>query len=90
MSLLLDWWTVGVNLESVDRYVWVDSCHVLVEPSKAIVVMHEELDEYKPELLTEVCPNLDFVVRVVGMNVDAVEFIYARLIQLRMLSWGRL
>ena len=81
---------VGVDLESVHCYVWVDSYHVLVGPSKAVVVLREELDECKPELCTEACPNLDFVVRIVGMDPDVVQFIYAQLIRLRTLSRGRL
>ena len=81
---------VGVDLESVHCYVWIDSCHVLVGPSKAIVVLREELDECEPELCTEACPNLDFMVWIVGMDVDVVEFIYARLVWLRMLSRGGL
>ena len=48
--LLLDWKMVGVDLESVHCYLWVDSSHVLVGPSKAIVVLLEELDECEPEL----------------------------------------
>ena len=68
---------VRVDLESVHCYVWVDSCHVLVGPSKAIVVLHEEFDECETEFCTEACPNLDFVVRIVGMDADVVEFIYA-------------
>ena len=48
--LLLDWWMVEVDLESVHCYVWVDSCHVLVGPSKAIVVLREEFNECEPEL----------------------------------------
>ena len=81
---------VGVDLESMHCYVWVDSCHVLVGPSKEIVVLSKECDECEPELCTEACSNLDFVVRIVGMDADIVEFVYARLIQLRMLSRGRL
>ena len=81
---------VGVDLESMHYYVWIDSCHVLVGPSKAIVVLREELDECEPELYTEACPNLDFVVRIVGMDANIIEFIYAQLIRLGMLSWGRL
>ena len=46
-SHLFDWRMVRVDLESVHYYVWVDSSHVLVEPSKAIVVLLEELDECK-------------------------------------------
>ena len=66
---------VGVDLESVHGYVWVDSCHVLMGPSKAILVLLEELDECEPELCTEVCPDLDFVVRIVGIDADVIEFI---------------
>ena len=90
MSLLLDWRMVGVGLESVYCYVWVDSCHVLVGPRKAIVVLREELNEYEPELCAESCPDLDFVVRIVGVDADVIEFIYARLVRLRMLIRSRL
>ena len=68
---------VGVDLESVDRYVWVDSCHVLVGPCKAIMVLREEFDECETELCTEECLDLDFVVQIVGMNADVVKFVYA-------------
>ena len=81
---------VGVDLESMDSFLWIDSCHVLVGPSKPIVVLREELDECEPKLCTEACPNLDFVVRIVGMDVNVVEFIYARLVRLRMLIQSRL
>ena len=40
---------VGVDLESVHCYVWDDSCHVLVGPSKEIVVILEKLDECELE-----------------------------------------
>ena len=40
---------VKVDLESVHCYVWVDSFHILVGPSKAIMVLLEELDECEPE-----------------------------------------
>ena len=43
-SLLLDRGMIGIDLEPVYCYVWVDSSHVLVGPSKAIVVLLEELD----------------------------------------------
>ena len=87
---MLDWWMVRIDLESVHCYVRVDSCHVLVGPSKAIVVLREEFNECKPEFCTEVCPDLDFVVRIVGMDADVVEFIYARLVRLRMHIRSRL
>ena len=90
MPLLLDWWMVGVDLESVYYYVWVDSSHILVGPIKAIVVLLEELDECEAEFGAEVHPYLDFVVRVIKMNTYIIEFIYARMIQLQMLSQGRL
>ena len=48
-SLLLNWRMVGVDLEFVHCYLWVDSNHVLVGPSKAIVVLLEEIDECEPE-----------------------------------------
>ena len=54
------------------------------------MVLYEEFDEYELELCTEVCPNLDFVVRIVGMDADVVEFIYARLVRLQMLIRSRL
>ena len=59
-------------------------------PSKEIVVPREEFDECEPKLCTEACPDLDFVVRIIGMDADVVEFIYALLIRLRMLSQGKL
>ena len=68
---------VGVDLESVHCYVRINSCHVLVGPSKAIVVLLEELDECKAEFGVEVRSNLDLVVRVIGMNADIIEFVYA-------------
>ena len=81
---------VEVDLESVHCYVWIDSYHVLVGPSKVIVVLLEELDECELELEAEACSNLDFVIRIVGMDADVVEFVYARLIRLRMLNRSRL
>ena len=89
-SLLFDWRVVGVDLEFVYCYVQIDSCHVLVGPSEAIVALLEELDECQTEFQMEVCSNLDFVVWVVRMDADFVEFIYPRLIRLRVLNRGRL
>ena len=40
---------VGVYLESVYCYVWVDSSYFLVGPSKAIVMLCEELNECEVE-----------------------------------------
>ena len=89
-SLLFDWRVVGVDLEFMYRYGRVDSCHVLVGPSEAIVVLLEELDECQTEFRVEACSNLDFVVRVVRMDADFVEFVYPRLIWLWVLDRGRL
>ena len=86
MSLLFDQGMVGVNLEHVYRYFRVDFGHVLVGPREAIVVLFEELDECKAEFGAEACPNLDLVVWVVGVDADIVQFVYAQLIWLRMLS----
>ena len=54
------------------------------------MVLLEELDECELELCVEACPNLDFVVWIMGVDTDVVEFIYAQLIWLRMLSQGTL
>ena len=40
----------GVDLESMYCYLWVDSSHVLVGPSEAIVVLLKELDKCELEL----------------------------------------
>jgi len=77
---------VKVDLESMYCYLWVNYSHVLVEPNEAIVVLFKELDEYKAEFGAEACSNLDLVVRVIGMNVDTVKFIYAWLVWLWILS----
>ena len=46
-------------------------------PSKAIMVLLKELDEYEAEFRAEECSNWDLVVWVVGMDADIIEFIYA-------------
>ena len=46
-----------------------------MRPSKAIVVLLEELDECEVEFGAEVCSNLDLVVWIIGMDADVVEFI---------------
>ena len=89
-SLLFDQGMVRVYLEPMHRYFRVDSSHVFVRPSEAIVVLLEELDECKVEFRAKVCSNLNFVVWVVGVDVDIIEFIYARLIRFWELSRGRL
>ena len=88
--LLFDRGMIWVDLEHVYCYFRVDSGHVLVGPSEAIVVLLEELDECKAEFGAEACYNLDLVVQVIGMNADIVEFTYSRLIRLQMLSRCRL
>ena len=64
---------VVVVMESVYCYVWVDSNHVLVGPSKAIMVLLEELDECEADFRVDAHSNLDLVVRVIGMDVDIVS-----------------
>ena len=81
---------VGVDLESVHCYLWVDSSHVLVGPSKVIVVLLEELDECEAEFRAEARSNLDLVVWIIGVDANVVKFIYDWLIWLQMLSRGRL
>ena len=54
------------------------------------MVLSQELDECEPELCAESCPDLDFVVRIVGVDADVIEFIYARFVRLRMLIRSRL
>ena len=81
---------VGVDLESVYCYLLVDFGHALVGPSKAILVLLEELDEYERGLCAKACSNLDFVVRIMGVDTDVVEFVYAWLIWLWMLSRGKM
>ena len=44
----------------------------------------------KAEFRAEVCSNLDLVVWVVFMDADIIKFVYARLVELLMLSQGRL
>ena len=90
MPLLLDWWMVGVDLESVHCDGWIDSCHVLVGPGETNVVLHQEFDECEPELGAESCPDLDFVVWIVRMDADVVEFIDARSVRLRRCIRSRL
>ena len=54
------------------------------------MVLHEELDECEAKFGAKARSNLDLVVQVIGMNADIIEFIYAQLIRLRILSWGKL
>ena len=89
-SLLFDQGMVKVNLEPMYFYFRVNSSHVFVRPSEAIVVLLEELDECKGKFKAKACSNLDLVVWVVGIDVDIIKFVYAQLIGLRLLSWGRL
>ena len=81
---------VGVDLELVYGYFRINSGHVFVRPSEAIMVLLEELNECTVEFRAEACSNLDLVVWVVGMDADIIEFIYAWLIGLQMLNQGRL
>ena len=71
-----------VELEPVYCYVRVDSSHVFVRPSKAIVVLFEELDECEVHLIAETCSDLDFVIWKVKMDANIIKLIYAQLIRL--------
>ena len=90
MSLLFYWRMVWVDLEPVYYHVKVDSSHVFVRPSKAIVMLFEELDEYKVQLRAETCSDLDFVIWKVRMDAYIIKFIYTRLVGLQVFSCGRL
>jgi len=81
---------VGVDLEFVDCDFWVDSGHVFIGPGEAIVVLREELDECEPEVQAEPCSDLHFVVWIVWMDADIVEFVYARPIWIWLVDRGRL
>ena len=77
-------------MELVYCYFRVNSGHVFVRPSEAIVVLLEEFNECKAKFRAEACSNLDFVVWVVFMDTYIIEFFYARLVELLMLNRGRL
>ena len=81
---------VRINLEFVYCYIRTDSSHVLMGPSKAIMVLLEELNECEAEVRAEACSNLDFMVWVVGVDANSVKFVFAWMIRLYMLSKGRL
>ena len=71
---------VRVDLELVYYYIWVDSGHVLVGPSKAVVMLLEKLNECKAEVGSKTCANLDLVIQKVWVDADIIQLIYARLI----------
>ena len=71
-------------------YVWIDSSHVFVKPSKAIVMLYEELDECKVEFRAEACSNLDIVIWIIRMDVHIIKLVYTWLIGLQVFSHGRL
>ena len=81
---------VGVNLESVYCYVWIDSNHVFVRPSKAVIALLEELDEYEVEFRAESCTNLNLVVWEVRVYTNIIELVNPWLIGIRVLNRGRL
>ncbi len=59
-------------------------------PSKAIVVLPEEVNECEAKFWAEACSDLDLVVQVSRMDADVVEFVYSRLVWLWKRSRGRL
>ena len=73
---------VWVNLEPMYCYVRVDSSHIFVRPSEAIMVLLEELDECKAQLEAEACSDLDFVIWKVWMDANIIKFIYTQLVGL--------
>ena len=54
------------------------------------MVLSEECDECEPKPCAKMCPDLDFVVRIVGVDADVIELIYARYVQLRRCIRSRL
>ena len=84
--MLLLFTSVMVNLEPIYRYFRIDSGHVSMRPSEAIVVLLKELDEGKVEFRVDACSTLDLVVLVVGMDADIIVFVYAWLIGLWVFS----
>jgi len=53
-------------------------------------MLREEFDECEPEFQAEPCSDLHFVVWIVWMDADIVEFVYARPIQIWLVDRGRL
>ena len=90
MSVLFDWRMVRVDLELVYCNIKTDSDHVYMRPSKAVVILFEELDKCKVKFGVEVCSNLDLVIQKVGMNANIIKFIYAQAIGICVLSQGTL
>ena len=46
-------------------------------PSKAVVMLLEELNECKGKFEVEMCTNLDLEIWEVGMNANIIKLIYA-------------
>ena len=67
---------VEVNLEPMYCYVRVDSSYVFMRPRKAIMVLFEELDECKAQIIDEMCFDLDFLIWKVRMDAYIIKFIY--------------
>ena len=64
--------------------------HVLVGPSKAVVMLLEKLNECKAKVGPEMRTNLDLVIQKVGVDTNIIQLIYAQLIRIYMLNWSRL
>lgn len=50
-SLLFDRNAVGIDIQFVRHYFWVNADHVCVGPSKTVMVFHEKLDKALPKRL---------------------------------------
>ena len=61
-----------------------------MRPSKPIMALLKELNEYEAEFRAEACSNLDLVIWIVRMDAHIIKLVYSRLIGLRVLSRDRL
>lgn len=46
----------------MDHHLWVNPSHVGVRPSKIVMMLLEEVDEYKAEVGSELSANLELMV----------------------------
>ena len=59
---MFDWGVVRVNLELVYCYIRIDSSHVLMRPSKAVMMLFEKLNESEAEVEPKSHANLDLMI----------------------------
>ena len=60
----------------MNNYFWVNSDHIFVCPREIAVIFLKELDESCAKFFIQMCPNLDFVVRMVWINDDFVDALH--------------